>query len=89
MTAPRYRSKTTGDEVEAVRFVAADPTTHWHVNVGDIVSQTLGGAHYVKTWDGAIIPQDGDWVTVRGSVVSVLSDAEFTSEFEAVPDEAV
>jgi hypothetical protein len=89
MSTPRYRHRETGAEVEAIRVIQADPTTHWHVNVGDDISDLLGGAYWVPATGGAALVNDGDYVVrvVETGALSVCPGAEFDGLYEAMPAE--
>jgi hypothetical protein len=73
-----------GEVVEAVQFKVADPRTHWHVNVGDVVSEAVGGP-YVRAKAGVTPIRDGDWVVKDANGLFVLSDEAFRSQTLALP----
>lgn len=87
MSTPRYRDKDDGSEVEAVQFVQADPRTHWHINIGDLVSETLGGAYWTMSAQGPVVVNDGDWIVRRADgSLGVKDAAEFAAYYEILPE---
>jgi hypothetical protein len=65
-----------GQEVKAVQYRAADPRTHWHVNVGDAIAKAIGSP-YVRVGERPSPISDGDWVVSGADALRVVPDAEF------------
>lgn len=87
----RYLRKIDSKVVEAVQYVEDDPTTHFHVNVGDTVSLALGGKPYVRTPGvgaaATTVPSDGDWIVAEGNRVEVIADAPFREGYILMPEQ--
>ena len=88
MTVPSHRAAD-GSEVEAVQFIKADPTTHWHVNFGHPVAKALDGCHWVLTASGPIEVADGNYVVRRnGGAPEIVPAADFEAAYQPVSAEA-
>jgi hypothetical protein len=75
--------------IDAVQFRIADKATHEHVNFGypmvsgGYPSHPLSGRWWVKTLEGALVINDGDWIAtgVKGEHWPIADDV-FRATYE-------
>lgn len=78
--------------IEAVRFFAADQSTHEHVNfgcpraAGDFTSHPLDDTYWVRTLEGPLVVSEGDWIItgVKGEHYPCKPDI-FAATYEPAP----